>query len=176
MKIALIIITVLVVAVAGLHFTAEKTFKFERSIVVNKPKDYVFSQIKMVSSHLAWNPWAKEDQNIKISTTGEDGTVGFISKWEGNSDVGAGEEEIKSIVEGDRIITELRFKKPMEATNIAFLAVETVTPGQTKVTWNMSGENKFPGTVICRILNMQKKMEADFDKGLTELKTILEKN
>ncbi len=43
--------------------------------------------------------------NIK----GVDGTVGAVSAWSGNREVGVGEEEIKKISQNERIDFELRF-------------------------------------------------------------------
>ena len=58
---------------------------------------------------------------MKIETHGTDGTPGFVSAWNSTSnEVGEGEQEIKKITEGERVDTELRFKRPFEtkATHI----------------------------------------------------------
>ena len=104
---------------------------------------------------------------------GTDGTVGFISSWSGNDEVGVGEQEIVNIVDGERIEVELRFKEPMEDTNRAYLLTEAVSADQTKVTWGMSGKTPFPVNVICLVMNMKETLRKDFDEGLAALKTYL---
>ena len=74
------------------------------------------------------------DPNVKMKMTGTDGTVGAISSWESDMDeVGVGAQEIISMVEGDRIDYELRFKKPFEATDYAYTTFEEIDSTHTKV-------------------------------------------
>ncbi len=158
-----------------LGFVAPTEFSIERSVLINKPKDQVFNSLKFLKNHDQWSPWSKRDPNMKKEHKGTDGTVGFISAWDGNNDVGVGEQEIKNIVEGERIETEVRFKKPIKDTNTASLVTESVDAGQTKVTWSMQGKMPFPRNVICLLLNMQEVLKKDFDEGLASLKFSLEK-
>jgi len=77
------------------------------------PKGYnVFNYVKYIKNQDHWSPWKSRDPEMKQSFIGEDGTVGFVSKWKGNKEVGTGEQEIKGIVENERIDSELRFFKP----------------------------------------------------------------
>lgn len=165
---------VLAAIIAILGFIAPKDFYLEREIIINKPKDFVFQQLKSVKTHDLWSPWAKRDPQMKKTYQGEDGTVGFISAWDGNDQVGAGEQEIKSIIEGERIDTELRFKRPMEDSSDAFLITEIVSDSQTKVRWGMKDTMTFPGNVICLLMNMPAKLAKDFDEGLAQMKVVIE--
>ncbi|MFZ4713165.1 MAG: SRPBCC family protein [Bacteriovoracaceae bacterium] len=174
LKISMICLTLFIVLVAVLGVIAPTDFKVEREIIINKPREVVFPYLKLVENSNKWNPWVRRDPNIKLTTKGIDGTVGFIGGWIGNKEVGEGEQEIKNIVEGNRIDIELRFKKPFEATNQAYLATEVVSAEQTKVKWGMSGINKFPISIICMVLGMQKMLVKDFDSGLADLKNNLE--
>lgn len=165
---------ILVVVIGVLGVIAPKDFKVEREVTINKPKSFVFSELKQVKKHNNWSPWAKKDPNIKTEFKGEDGTVGFISAWSGNSDVGEGEQEIKNIVDGEKIEMELRFKKPMEDTSSAYLITEAIGDNQTKVKWGMVDTMKFPENVFCMVMNMQAMLAKDFDQGLASLKSQLE--
>ena len=51
----------------------------EREITIEKPKEFVFSQIKFLKNHDAWSPWAQKDPNMKKEFRGTDGTPGFVS-------------------------------------------------------------------------------------------------
>ena len=110
---------------------------------------------------------------MKQSFTGEDGTVGFVSSWEGNKDVGSGEQEIVKITENKRLDTELRFFKPWKSESDAYMEVDEVDGG-TRVTWGFSGVNKRPYNVMMLFYNMDKAVGKDFEEGLTDLKKILE--
>lgn len=175
MKIATSVVALLMVVIAALGFVGPRDFDLEREIIVDQPLNQVFQHVKLVNNHQIWSPWAKKDPNMKVETKGTDGTVGFISSWSGNSDVGEGEQEIKNIEEGKRIDIELRFKKPMENVAQSYITTEAISPNQTKVKWGMKGHNKFPYNIICMLMNMKGKLEADFDAGLKNLKAELEK-
>lgn len=162
------IVALLLVAAA----IAPKEFKIEKSITISKPKAEVFAYLKLMENNKNWQPWSKLDLNMTQELKGVDGTVGAIQSWSGNKEVGVGEQEIKTIVENERIDFELRFVKPMEAVNNAYLTTEAVSENETKVTWVMFGRTKFPFNLVC--LLMHGKVEKNFEEGLSSLKVILE--
>jgi len=175
MKKVWITLAVLVVIIGGLGLVAPTSMHIEREVTINKPKAQVFSYLKSLKNMSVWSPWAKMDPNMKVEYRGVDGAVGSVSAWSGNSKVGQGEQEVKNILDGERIDFELRFEKPMKDTSTAYLITEAVNDTQTKVKWGMSGKSPFPRNIICFVMNMQKKLTASFDEGLTNLKGILEK-
>lgn len=174
-KIGLTIIAGVVILIVGLGIVAPRHFRIEKQLVIDRPSHIVFEKLKTIKTHVDWNPWTKKDRNIKFDYKGVDGTVGFIAAWKGNNDVGEGEQEIKNIIEGKRIDLELRFKKPMEATNQSYFIVEPMYEQQTNVKWGMIGKLSFPGNVIYMLANVPKKLGYDFDEGLRVFKAILEK-
>jgi len=107
--------------------------------------------------------------------TGTDGEVGALSYWNGNKDVGEGEQEIIRIVDGERIESELRFLKPWKSTSNCYTQVDDAGSGKTKVTWGFSGKNKFPMSIVMLFMSMDKMVGKDFEAGLKNLKTVLEK-
>lgn len=174
MKKVLIIIIAMVVAILGYAAVSPKDFKIEKSITINKPVAEVFSYLRLIKNSESWQPWTRIDPEMKKEFKGVDGTVGAISSWSGNSQVGIGEEEIKAISENQRIDFELRFVKPLQTTNTAFLSTEEISANETKVTWSMSGNTPFPFNLIC--IMMHETVEKNFEQGLNNLKTILEKS
>lgn len=166
---SLVIFTTLVIG-----FYASTDFIVEREVTINRSKDLVFDNLKYIKNHEKWNPWSKRDPAIRREYRGTDGTIGFVSSWSGNNDVGSGEEEIKNIINGEKIETELRFKKPIEERSRAYFVVESLGDKQSRVKWGVRGETPFPANVVCFILNLRGKFSKDFDEGLTNLKTILE--
>lgn len=175
MKKVLIGLLVLIAVVFLAALIAPKDFLVEREIIIAKPKDVVFAKVKSLQTHGEWSPWDKLDPQMIKTFKGTDGTVGFVAAWTGNKDVGVGEQEIKNIVEGERVDFELRFKEPMEDTSAAYIITETIDANQTKVKWGMVGRNKIPFNLVCLAMNMKAVLGGDFEKGLTSLKALLEK-
>jgi hypothetical protein len=153
-----------------------KEYSVEREVVINQPKDSVFSYIKYLKNQDNFSVWAKTDPKMKKTFTGVDGTVGAISAWESNDEnVGVGEQEIKKITEGDRIDFELRFKTPFEATEEAYMTTESISSTETKVKWGFNGEMDYPMNLMLPFLQMDKVIGNDLQTGLDNLKVILEK-
>ena len=111
---------------------------------------------------------------MKQEFIGTDGEVGFISKWEGNKEVGTGEQEIVNIVENDIVEAQLRVFKPWKSESDAFTKVTEGVNGETTVTWGFSGRNKVPVNIFMMLYNVDKHVGKDFEEGLSELKSILE--
>ncbi len=174
MKKILIALAVLaaVIAVAGLLLPKE--MRIERDIVVAKPKTAVFASIRSIRANQAWNPWLKLDPNVVTTYQGADGTVGSMAAWKGNDKVGEGEQQITEIVEGEKIVSELRFKKPMTGTAVTWLATEDAGDGRTRVRWGFVSEAKFPQNVFCALMG-KAFMTKTFDSGLADLKMLMEK-
>jgi hypothetical protein len=93
--------------------------------------------------------------------------------WEGNSDVGKGEQEIKKIEEGKRIDFELRFEKPMKDIAQAYMTTDSVAPNQTLVKWGLTGHMTYPMNIMGLV--MDKMVGGDFETGLANLKALQEK-
>jgi hypothetical protein len=157
-----------------LALVAPTDFKMEREIIINKPKDQVFPYLRSLKNQDNWSTWNLKDPNMKKDFRGTDETIGFVAAWDSqDKNVGKGEQEIKKITEGQRVDFELRFEKPMKATNDAFLEAKDAGNNQTKVTWGFSGKSTRPMNVMT--LFMKGMLQKAFDDGLKNLKTILEK-
>ena len=169
------LIVLLVAAVVILAFTVSGDYKVEREVTINKPKAEVFSYLKNLKNQNDWGPWAKKDPAIKLDYRGTDGTPGFVSSWKSEMpDVGEGEQEIKKVSEGERVETQLRFKKPFESTSDAYMITEPVSESQTKVKWGFTGAMPKPMNLMMLFFDMDKEVGKDFDEGLSNLKKKLE--
>lgn len=154
----------------------KKDFAVEREIVINQPKDSVYKYIKFAKNQDYFSVWNKMDPNMKKHESGTDGTIGYISGWEStNENVGTGEMEIIKLDEGHRVDYELRFKKPMEATNYAYITTEAFSPTQTKVKWGFTGKSPWPFNIFMAAMNMEEVVGKDLQGGLENLKTLMEK-
>jgi len=151
-----------------------KDYAVEREIIIDKPKAQVFAYLKPLKNQDNWSVWMAKDPNVKKTFKGTDETVGFTSRWDGNEEVGSGEQEIKKILEGERIDTELRFIKPFESINDAYMITEAVGPEQTRVKWGFTGAMPIPMNVFLPFMVMEDSVGKDFSDGLKNLKKILE--
>jgi hypothetical protein len=174
MKKVLYVIGAIVLLIVILALVAPRNFGLERQIVVNRPKAEVFELMKSLRFQDQWSVWGEMDPDMTTEYRGTDGTVGFVSAWEGNKDVGKGEQEIIHIVEGERVDFELRFKEPFESTSRAYLITEEVGENQTLVTWGMHGRMPVPMNIMLLFMNMEKALAADFERGLEQMKDLVE--
>lgn len=133
-----------------------KDLNLESEIIIARPKQVVFDYVKILDNQKYYSKWVMADPNVKMTMKGTDGTVGAISAWESDlDDVGVGEQEIKAMVEGTRIDYELRFKKPMEATDSAYTIFEAIDSTHTKVINGFKSKMPYPFNLM---LPMVKKM------------------
>lgn len=165
----------LIVIIIFLALIAPKKYEVNRSVIINKSLPEVFQYLKFVKNQDNWSPWKKKDPNMKQESVGTDGEVGFIAKWEGNKEVGIGEQEILHIEHNHQIKTELRFLKPWKSTSDAYIKVTEVEANQTNVTWGFTGNNPVPMNIFMLFFNFEKAVGKDFEEGLASLKEILEK-
>ena len=114
------------------------------------------------------------DADRKREFKGTDGTVGYVYSWSGDKKAGEGEKEIKNIIEGKSIETEIRFVKPMVASARVIMETESLSDDQTKVSWSNAGTLKYPINIM--IPMMERMLPKDMDSSLSALKNILEKS
>lgn len=177
LKPLLIAIAVLIAIPLIAALFMKNEFNVSREITIDKSKQEVWDYTKYLKNQNEWSVWGSMDPNMKVSFTGEDGTVGFISAWESQHDsVGKGEQEITKIEDGKRINYELRFLEPMKATNYATLTFDSLDVNQTKVTWAFSGKMPYPMNAIMLVMNFDEMLGKDFSQGLANLKSKLESN
>lgn len=170
-------IIIILVAIFALPFIialfVKKDYAVERSIIINNPKHEVFDYIKYIKNQDKYSKWSMMDPEMKTEFKGTDGTEGFIYAWEGKK-AGIGEQEIKSIAEGERITMELRFVKPFVSTGHTYMTTEALTEHSTKMTWGLYGSNPYPRNIMNLIIGGM--LGKDIDTSLNNLKKLLENN
>ena len=119
-----------------------------------------------------WSPWEDVDPDLQRTYSGPDRGVGARYAWSGNRKAGRGSMEIVGSAP-EQIDVQLVFEKPWKATNPVAFRFEPTADG-TRVTWTMSGENSGLSAVFAKVVNMDKLLGKDFDKGLSRLKGVAE--
>lgn len=165
-----IVLLALVVVVLMLGLIAPKSYDVSRSIVINAPREAVFTHLQTFENQATWSPWVARDPNMEASVTGTDGTVGAINRWKSKTE-GNGEQEITTILPNERFETKIRFAG-MGESNASLTTSDA--DGGTKVIWNMNGNMPFPWNAMGLFMNFDKMIGNDFETGLTKLKTIME--
>jgi hypothetical protein len=172
-----LIITVLVSIIVLLLIIAlftKKAYNVRREITINKPNSVVFDYIKHIKNQDYFSKWVMTDPNMEKIYKGTDGTVGFIYGWNGNKQAGEGEQEIRNIIEGEKLDLEVRFVRPFEAVAHTPFYTESVLDNQTKLSWGMSSAMKYPMNIMLWFLDFDKLLGKDMEISLDNLKSILE--
>jgi hypothetical protein len=77
-----------------------------------------------------------------------------------------------NIVEGKRVVTEIRFVKPLRVTAAVIFETEALSGTQTKVAMVNTGKLTYPLNIT--IPMAEKRFPKDMDESLLRLKAILE--
>ena len=151
------------------------TFRISRSAVIPGSPEVVFSQVNDFHKWQAWSPWANLDPASKASFSGPSEGKGAAFQWSGNNEVGEGSMTITESHPYDRITIELVFLRPFQATNLTEFTFQP-DGGGTVVTWTMSGSNSFMAKAMGLVVDCDKMIGGQFEKGLENLKTVVAKN
>ena len=173
LKTILIILLALLAIVALLGFIGPGTYRYERSVTIGAPAEVVYPHVSTFAAMDKWSPWNQRDPNMKKSMEGTDGEIGAIARWEGNSDVGTGEQRLDSLATNSMVRTRLKFVEPWSSECDAVVQLAPDGEG-TKVTWAMVGENDFAGKLMGKFMDMDEMIGKDFENGLLMLKEEVE--
>jgi uncharacterized protein YndB with AHSA1/START domain len=170
------IFTVLVLLVAALAVYVAmqpSEFTISRSRTLAAPPAVVFAYLNDFHQWKEWSPWEKLDPAMRRQYSGAPAGPGAIYEWAGNDKVGDGRMTIVDSKEPETVSIRLEFLKPYQATNTAEFFI---TPGGlgTDVTWAMSGHNGFMAKAASLVLNIDKQVGGDFEKGLAALDQVTE--
>jgi len=165
-----IVVVVLAIVVA----TRPSTFHVERSIVITASPESVFAQVNDFHSWAAWSPWEKLDPKMEKTFSGPSAGAGATYAWNSeNSKVGQERMTIERSDLPSSVSVKLEFIKPFTATNtVTFTMIPVAT--QTRTTWAMDGHNGFLGKLFHLVMNMDKMVGGDFERGLAALKSVAE--
>lgn len=148
-------------------------FRIVRSATMAATPETVFEQVNDFQNWYEWSPWAKIDPAMKQTYDGPSSGAGAKYAWDGNKQVGAGRMTITDCQPPSKIGILLEFLRPFATTNVVQF---TFRPegSQTNVEWSMEGKKNFISKAFCLFFNMDKVVGADFEKGLAQMKAIVE--
>lgn len=173
LKIILIALAVMVVVLVAVVALQPAEFRVERSATMSAPAPVVFAQVNELHKWEAWNPWQKIDPAMKLTFAGPPAGPGASYSWAGNNEVGEGRLTITESRPSDLVRIKLEFMKPFAATNTAEFTFKP-EGDRTAVTWSMEGKNNFMAKAINLCMNMDKMVGGQFEKGLADMKKVVE--
>lgn len=165
------------VLVLFLGYVALKSpdYVIERQVIIGASADKIFPL--MNSSKLAekWGPWLEADPEAKMNYSGPDTGVGAKTSWDSKGQLGTGSATIIESVPNEKVGIALAYTKPFEMTQHSDYLLKGAG-NQTSVTWRVTGKNNFAGRLMCTFANMDKMVGGMFEKGLSNLKRLVESN
>lgn len=168
---------VAVVAVVGILVAVvamqPNEYAVSRSATIAAPPEKVFEQVNDFHRWNNWSPWAKLDPNLKQSFDGPAAGPGASYSWEGNDEVGKGRMQIVESNAPRNVKIDLEFMAPMAGKSVTDFTFKPVG-NSTEVTWKMSGPHTFVSKAFCLVMDMDKMIGPDFEKGLSQMKTLAE--
>ncbi|WP_153800286.1 SRPBCC family protein [Foetidibacter luteolus] len=167
----IVLALIIFVLIAGLFVS--KDYHLEKNITINAPREKVWGLVNSFEQMDKWNPWKDPDPNIQISYEGQQGTVGSVYKWEGNNDVGAGNQTFTKLEPMSRTESHINFIKPFKGEADVFLQLDEVSGG-TKVNWGFDTRYSYPMNTMLLFIDMDKMMGEKYDTGLARLKKLAE--
>jgi hypothetical protein len=168
----LLILVLIVVVVVAIASQKPDDFVISRSTTIKAKPEVIFSLINDFHEWEKWSPYEALDADLKKTFSGSKKGVGAIYEYDGKK-AGAGKMEITKTSEPNEIVSNLTIIRPMQADNIAKFTLEQ-KDDSTIVTWSLSGHNKLVNKIADLILNIDKLVGKDFEKGLADLKRVVE--
>jgi hypothetical protein len=149
-------------------------YTVERTTTVTASPHRVHALVDDFHHWTLWSPWEDLDPDLRRTYTGPDRGVGAHYAWSGNRKAGRGAMEIVDC-RPDAVEIRVEFVKPFRATNLTRISVEPSDSG-TLVRWAMTGEHHGLMGLFGRVLNIDKLIGPDFEKGLARLKAAAEES
>jgi hypothetical protein len=150
-------------------------FRIERSATMRAPASAVHAQVNDFQNWRAWSPWENVDPALKRVYEGPRAGAGASYAWQGNKEVGEGRMTIVESRPGELVRIKLEFFKPFAATNAAEFSFRQAGDATT-VSWSMTGRNSFVARAMCLFVNMDRMVGGMFEKGLAQMKSVVEKS
>jgi uncharacterized protein YndB with AHSA1/START domain len=169
----LVALAVLVVAGVVVVATRPSEFRVTRTGSISASPEVVFAQVNDFHKWEAWNPWGKLDPAMKQSYEGAPAGVGAVYTWAGNSQVGEGRMTLTESRPNELIRIKMEFLKPFAATSTAEFTFRPEGNG-TAVTWSMEGQNNFMAKTMHLVMNMDRMIGGQFEKGLAAMRSVAE--
>lgn len=166
-------IIVFLIAFVGGAFLLPSEVSLERSIVIDAPPKTVYPYVNSFTGFNKWSPWAKIDPETTYEFSGPESGVGARMEWTSeHPNVGSGAQEITSAVIDERVESSLEFEG--QPPSKAVFVLDGRDDGKTEVTWEFHGDMGNNPIGRWMGLAMDGFLGPDYEKGLQNLKDVVE--
>lgn len=154
-------------------FLLPKDITVARSIEIDAPPSDVFPHVNSLKATQAWSPWLERDPDVALSYEGPEAGVGAKMAWASDQrDVGTGTQEIITSEPDKQVVTALDFG-PMGTAMATF---DLASAGdKTTITWGLYTDAGSNPMARWMGLMMDGMVGKDYETGLANLKTLVEK-
>lgn len=151
-------------------------YNIKREIIIDSPATNIFPYLVNVKKADEWMPWKEQDPQLVMTYSGSAEGKGAMSSWDSKGNMGQGKAEIIEVIPNQKVITKISFVKPMEFQQMSYFSLQQISDKQTTMTWSVEGKNTYISRLVCTIglVNMDKYVGNEFEKGLKKLKNIVE--
>jgi len=169
---------VLTVVLAAVFFAGGAILPQEvivsRAIEIDAPADKIFPHVNSLKAAETWSPWLGRDPEVQLVYSGPDAGAGAKLEWTSeHPQVGNGAQVIRTSVENAKVVTDLDFGD-MGLAVASFDLAEVA--GKTTVTWDLVSDMGAGPVGRWMGLMMDTWVGADYEAGLSNLKTLVEAN
>jgi hypothetical protein len=164
-------LAVLVLLLVLVAFALPRTYRFERSLVINAKPEAIHAQVADLRAWKTWGAWQERDPGMKMSYSEKSTGVGAWSAWESAKE-GNGK---MTIIEQTPTKVTYRLEFPDMGTQSTGSLELVPQGGATQVVWVDAGDlgmnplNRWFG------LFLEKLIGPDFERGLANIKKLVEK-
>ncbi len=168
------IVVALAIIVVGGAYLLPREVTVARSVEIDAEAEKVFPHVNSLKASQAWSPWLGIDPDIQTMFSGPDEGVGSKLDWVSeHPQVGNGSQEIVESEANARVATALDFGE-MGTAKAEFLLAGS--GAGTAVTWTLVADMGNNPIGRWMGLMMDGMVGADYEKGLANLKTLVEGN
>jgi len=166
------LVALLAVFVVAGAYMLPREVTVARSLEIKAGSEDVFPHINSLKAGAKWSPWLAIDPEVQTTFSGPDAGVGAKLAWASDHpNVGSGTQEITHSVAGERVETALDFGDM--GTAKAMFVLAGADEGTT-ITWTLVSDMGNNPVGRWMGLMMDGWVGADFEKGLGNLKTLIE--
>lgn len=161
----------LIASVLFISALMPKSFNVEKNSIISRPVSEVMNRVADLNYYSKWNPWQQSDPTATHTITGTPKTRGHRYAWTGKK-VGVGQLTLNNM-DDRHIHFDLEFFKPWKSKAKDNWLFEAWGEGETKVTWQNSGQLPWPMASLMGPL-INKNLNVQFEQGLKNLKAMCE--
>ncbi len=161
----------LLALLVGFGLILPSEYEIKREILINAPTADIHKVVGDLSQWDKWTPWKEEDPSLVITPGSKSTGVGASHSWTGRDGSGRLLFTKSDVDEG--VVFEMQFNNEVDKTTGSITYRKT--DDGTIVMWTMNGDLKLPIVGPYFALMIGSNAGPMFEKGLENLKRVVEK-